>query len=516
MEYKVLITTSGLGSRLGHLTEFTNKSLVRVSNKPAIAHIVESYPIDTDFVITLGHFGSHVRQFLKLVYPERHFTFVEVDKYSGKDSSLGYSIFKCRSELECPFIFHASDTIIDNYKLIEPTVFNYVLGSYKDDNYSEYRNLKTSEDVLKNLISIEEKGAVGFYPSYMGVCGIKDYLLFFEELEKLIKNKVSDISDAHVINNMLDNVPFLFYEVERNSWHDVGNIYELNKFRKTFKTDAEILDKRDESIFLYDDKVVKFFSNSKTVKDRVDRAKYLKNIVPEILGSSENFYKYKKVGGELFSKSVNAVKFKKFLEWSKKNLWTDENKDINFNNDCYNFYVNKTLNRVKLYLSEYKDQNKVNGVILPEIKNFINSLNFDWLCDGIPSRIHGDLILDNIIEKKTGDFCLIDWRQDFSGRLSVGDLYYDLAKLNHSLTVNHSIINKNLFSCDPDNCYILTSSILNECKDILHSFIVDNNYSLKKVEVLTSLIWINMSPLHSHPFNNFLFNFGKYNLYLKY
>ena len=88
-EYKVLITTSGLGSRLGELTDYTNKCLVRVTDKPAISHIVESYPTNTSFVITLGHFGSHVKQFLQLAYPERNFTFIEIDKYKGEGSSLG-------------------------------------------------------------------------------------------------------------------------------------------------------------------------------------------------------------------------------------------------------------------------------------------------------------------------------------------------------------------------------------------------------------------------------------------
>jgi aminoglycoside phosphotransferase (APT) family kinase protein len=134
------------------------------------------------------------------------------------------------------------------------------------------------------------------------------------------------------------------------------------------------------------------------------------------------------------------------------------------------------------------------------------------LCDGLPSQFHGDFILDNIIETD-GGFCLIDWRQDFAGDLEVGDVYYDLAKLNHNLTVNHDIIGKNLFNPSSDNCYILTNSTLNECKELLHSFIKENLYDLKKVNILTSLIWINMAPLHEHPFNNFLFNFGKYNLY---
>jgi len=91
-EYKVLITTSGLGSRLGNLTDYTNKCLIRVADKPAISYIIESYPTNIEFVITLGHFGSHVKQFLELAYPNHKFTFVEVDKYKGEGSSLGYSI----------------------------------------------------------------------------------------------------------------------------------------------------------------------------------------------------------------------------------------------------------------------------------------------------------------------------------------------------------------------------------------------------------------------------------------
>ena len=43
-EYKVLLTTSGLGSRLGNLTKFTNKSLVRIGDKPTISHKINDLP----------------------------------------------------------------------------------------------------------------------------------------------------------------------------------------------------------------------------------------------------------------------------------------------------------------------------------------------------------------------------------------------------------------------------------------------------------------------------------------
>ena len=111
-DYKVLITTSGIGSRLGKLTDFTNKSLVRIGDKPAISHIIEYYPEDTSFVITLGHFGFYVKEFLELAYPNKDFTFIKVDNFEGQGSSLGHSILQAKSELQCPFIFHASDTIL--------------------------------------------------------------------------------------------------------------------------------------------------------------------------------------------------------------------------------------------------------------------------------------------------------------------------------------------------------------------------------------------------------------------
>ena len=81
--YKVLITTSGTGSRLGEITQYTNKSLVKVGKKPAISYIIEQYPKNTEFIITVGYFGNQVRDFLKLVYPDRIFRFVDVDKYEG-------------------------------------------------------------------------------------------------------------------------------------------------------------------------------------------------------------------------------------------------------------------------------------------------------------------------------------------------------------------------------------------------------------------------------------------------
>lgn len=505
-EYKVLITTSGLGSRLGSLTDYTNKSLVRVADKPAISYIIESYPTDVEFVITLGHFGSHIKQFLQLAYPDHKFTFVEVDKYKGEGSSLGYSILQCKHVINSPFIFHASDTIVKDLTIPTPNS-NWVMGSYKEDS-SQYRTVNIRDG---QLVRINEKGEIGFDYSYIGIALIKDFELFFYNLEKLVYNGHIDTSDVHVINNMLSEVEFNYKHINFGDWFDIGNTSELIKTRKAFKSSIEVLDKKDESIFFFENFVIKFFADSIINNNRVIRANNLKGLVPEIIGSTENFYKYEKVEGQLFAKSVREHKFLSFLKWVKHNLWINKNKS-NFKDSCYDFYINKTKKRLSQYLKDNPESDQINGEKIPDVHDLLDVINQEWLSDGIPSQFHGDFILDNIIETSDG-FCLIDWRQDFAGDLEVGDIYYDLAKLNHNLTVNHDLVNKNLFNPSSDNCYILTNSTLNRCKETLHLFIKENGYDLKKVEILTAIIWINMAPLHEYPFNNFLFNFGKYNLY---
>jgi choline kinase len=505
-EYKVLITTSGTGSRLGDLTKYTNKSLVRVGDKPTLSYIIELYPKSTNFVVTLGHFGDHVRQFLELAYPDINFTFVIIDNYEGYGSSLGYSILQTKKYLQCSFIYHASDTIIKNPSTIPPLEYNWVSYSKKED-FSPYATLRISGDYLEEIL---DKGDLNSNLCYIGHSGIKDYKLFWEKLEGLYDPTRKDLSDTHVINEMLKTTAFETNEVV--DWLDTGNVSGLQKTRGELVSSISVLDKKDESIYFFDDFVIKFFSDAVVAKNRVHRAHNLKGRVPSIIDSCDNFYKYKKAEGSLLANVITASKFSNLLSWSKKELW--KKREVkNFSITCRDFYIEKTIKRINEYLKEKEDlEENINGEQIPPVFDIFNKIDFQWLCNGEPCEFHGDFILDNIIETRDS-FKLIDWRQDFGGGLEVGDLYYDLAKLNHNLTVNHDIVSKGLYQYTNGDCYILINSKLNECRNILHKFIVDNGYDLFKVEVLTSLIWLNMSPLHEYPFSDFLFTFGKYYLY---
>ena len=112
-----------------------------------------------------------------------------------------------------------------------------------------------------------------------------------------------------------------------------------------------------------------------------------------------------------------------------------------------------------------------------------------------------DVLSDNIIVNDR-DFKLIDWRQSFGQSVQFGDIYYDISKLNHSLFINHEIVNKNLFVIEEHKkkveCGILRKDVHTLMEKNLDSFVLAQNLSLLKVKALTAIIWINMSPLHHH------------------
>ena len=119
--------------------------------------------------------------------------------------------------------------------------------------------------------------------------------------------------------------------------------------------------------------------------------------------------------------------------------------------------------------------------------------------------------------KETGSFCLLDWRQDFGGNINFGDKYYDLAKLLHGLIVSHQLVNKNFFFLSKSDEIIsldfYRKNILVDNENQLMEYLTKNNLDQTKVKILTGLIFINIAPLHHHPYSQFLFYLGKYYLY---
>tara|TARA_R110000796_G_scaffold146299_2_gene263015 strand:+ start:8412 stop:9992 length:1581 start_codon:yes stop_codon:yes gene_type:complete len=517
MQYKVLLTTSGVGSRLGDLTKFTNKSLVTIGNKPAIAHIVEQYPQQVEFVVTLGYFGSHIRQFLEIAYPNRNFTFVEVENYDGVGSSLGRSQLCARDHLRCPFIYNACDTIVSGS--IPPVDHNWV-GAKIGFGSSQYDSITVDAD--KNITSLHRKGYMDSTHIHIGLVGINDFDFYWKTMEKLYDAEPHkhSLSDVCAIEQML-STGTSFKIVEFGEWCDIGNVVSLKKARERYKDKLNVLEKIEESISLVNGRIIKFFHNKEIITKRVKRSGLLGDLTPNIIDFKENFYAYDFVEGEVASLAITPKRMKDLIQWAEANLWKKRAYEGDFSKHCRYFYDTKTRSRIEAF---FKNHNKdgegfINGIKTPPVSQLLDKVPWEYLCDASPHQFHGDFILDNIVIDKNSNFKLLDWRDQFgNGSMESGDVYYDLAKMNHNLTVNHDIVCRELFytsiSKEKVFCDILRKDNLVKCNKIFFEEIEKYGYDVNKVEMLTGIVWLNMSPLHHRPFDEFLFYYGKLKLFL--
>ena len=151
---------------------------------------------------------------------------------------------------------------------------------------------------------------------------------------------------------------------------------------------------------------------------------------------------------------------------------------------------------------------------MPAVKDLLKLVPWHQLREGIPSAWHGDLQFDNVIvpEGLSQPFVLIDWRHSFAGLLEVGDRYYDFAKLLGGMIVPYYLIKRNLFSWQQRGEKVTfdlhQTYALNEARSEFMSYLNDHGYDVRRVRLLTALIFLNMAPLHTAPLRHLLRSLG--------
>lgn len=536
---KVFITTSGIGSRLGQYTEFMNKSMLKVGKKPVIAHIIDQYPSNFEFVITLGYKGDHIKQFLTIAYPNHKFTFVNVDKYQGEGTSQVYSQLQAKEYLQEPFIYNDCDTIVENLaKQVDIENFNYdfligynkISGLYDGFDYDE-----TSKDNVNSykITKIYQKGAsMATMASYIGISGIYDWKTWWNCCERAVKEV-----DYHILNDTYVYINYKehFSNIKTfivDNWYDTGSVSGLITARKHFSSNKNdqlnVLDKYDQSIFIVNNKVIKFFANDDMVKKIMTHTNVISKFMPKILDVTKNFFSYAFVPGNTSITNIDRVRFGDILEYYKENgLWDDKTSKYNFKKEQYDFWITRTKNRVNKFKKMFnieEDKNIfINGVKIPK------EFTVDYILDKIQeckewkeanwTSWHGDFTLENILIDNNNNYSLIDCRQGYGNELYCGDKIYDYVKMNMNLLFNFSSIYNNLYNIiiDEDNNKIHVDILVNSestyCKEVLKRFVEADDISYDYIEMLTGIIFLDLCPLFEPKLCKFLFYFGKYVLY---
>lgn len=530
---KVFITTSGTGSRLLDLTNFTNKSMIKIGKKPVISYIIDEYPEDTEFVISLGYYGDHVKQFLELAYPDKSFTFVWVDKYEGEGSSQVYSQLKAEEHLQEPFIYHDCDTIIENLQEQIPMNFNYNFLVGYETNAELYDafdyDVKTMDIIRTHMKPDSLDGMLAF----VGICGVYDYKTFWKYLHEAYQNEKTpyDFLVYHKYKMFQNNLK----AIKVSNWTDTGNIAGVKNARKMCKDKFNILDKNDQAIFVIKDKVIKFFAKDGVIDDLLEHYEDIKKFCQPITEKTKNFICYDFLEAENAIDRMNPRRFTKLMTTLEEcGFWANAQEyvcsDEEFEKCKRKFYIDKNIERVNQYKEFYKvEENKdiwVNDVLIPaewtaeRMIRMITELP-EWKRI-VPTSWHGDFVLDNILYNKKDDkYILLDWRPNFIDIKKYGDRYYDFGKMLHNIGFNFSSCCNELYDIiedDDQNIYlsILGNTNVYQCREELFYFIevYYREVRFEFIELISGLCWISMSPLYFlNPIAKWLFYMGKLTIY---
>lgn len=491
------IVSSGKGTRMHHLTENINKALLPIAGKAVISHIIEKIPIDYDIIITTGYKSESLIEYVDACYPNRNITYVNVPDYDALHSGPGASLLKCKELLQRPFYFSTVDCLIteelpfldSDWIGISPTSIPDIYSTVKIEN--------------QKVIDFKNKSKDGYDYAFIGLSSIYNYKKFWETLEMNINDSGEMVRVYMSLNNYS-------YKTKILDWHDTGTIDSYINAKKIIEKDFHSLEKTDEYFYEVDGKIIKMFNDQKICDNRVKRSDILKDYIPKLTYKGKNVYAYEKFKGNTLYEINDVSIFMNFLDWIK-GFWKLEN--INIKEDAKLFYQVKTMKRIKDFLNKYQGiellEHVINNRHTKSLNYYLQCINWEWLInDTIASKtFHGDLQFDNIIYSD-GDFKLIDWRQSFGNSIEYGDIYYDLAKLYGGLIISYYDIKKKNYSFITGEDIKLTykpSPQLEQFRNLYRTWIVDNGFDLKKVELLTTIIYLNMMPLHEQPFNMFLF-----------
>jgi NDP-sugar pyrophosphorylase family protein/mannose-6-phosphate isomerase-like protein (cupin superfamily) len=498
----VLILAAGLGSRLKKNTKSKNKALVPINNKAIISHIIEKFPHSYDIVIAVGYKKQSLIEYCNIAHSDRNINFIQVDKWEDSNVGPGYTALKCKEHLQRPFYIITADCLVDgdipkldgNWLAVHPTAYP-----------EKYSTIKVDEN--SNIIELVNKSENGFDNAFIGLAAIWDYSIFWKQL-------ALNTNNSELVSAWYSPKSYPSLKSKSVKWFDTGNLDDIEKAKEHFKDKPLSLHKEiDEITYKIANKFLKFNSDANIIKNRTLRANAMGNLIPTEFYGTTNFISYNwEEGITLYEyNSINIYnKFLSFLDNVIKNSKTWTNPDL-----IKPFYVDKTRSRIDLFITKYgnsyfDNEFEINGKVYPSLKSILEKIDFNFESNLFYNSFHGDLQFDNIIYNSILEkFTYIDWRESFAGNTEGGDLYYDLSKLYGGCILAYNILKDEESITFTEGVSTIkyshnTSHQLTEFIKIYENWLINNNYDLNKVKLITGLIYLNMSPLHTNKFNKML------------
>lgn len=435
-----------------------------------------------------------------------------------------------------PLIINFGDTIVlDNILKSKADSFYFAKDDFSDKwTFFNIRNGKLEE-------IIDKKTAADDYfdkklKLFVGVFYLSDSICFKKCLEKAFEENNEDVSAFYRALKLYSKIHTL-NAVETSNWFDIGHIdnYFNSKLEVKAREFNHIdIDKNRGILTKYSDDKDKFIGEIKWYLKLPNDIEYVR---PRIFDYSLNYdkpfvsmeyYAYHTVH-ELFINGDLNIKQWKMIFQRIRFIYSDMKrykveKDDNIRSALEEMYYFKTVQRFEKLRKDdrfsafFRKSLIVNGKkyksldsILAILENVIPDMLYDVTTFNI---IHGDLCFANMMIDNNFSFIkVIDPRGKFGSFDIYGDPRYELAKLFHSVDGKYDYIIKDLFELHYKDNNIQFTILDKDRKFDLYQvftevFKEEIGINQKNIELIESLLFLSMIPLHNESFKHQLVMLG--------
>lgn len=317
---------------------------------------------------------------------------------------------------------------------------------------------------------------------------------------------LTDIILQEVSTPEVDDVIRIDDDTHRNNGCIVSeHVVAVQQIRLTTpKTTNEVTYKLGNRVF-------KFSSNSQISANRLRSGLRLGDFAPRNLIHEDLFLIYDWEEGKNLYEIDSFEIYIKFLNVLQKRtkeakIWSDDPL-------IRTFYEQKVIVRKEKILERYGEKfvnSKciINNQLFESVSFYLDQINSEMFQNhSLYSNFHGDLHFTNIIYNDKADrFVGVDWADSFVGCLYGGDIYYDLSKFYAGCLFPFIYFHHpNQVLCARDGntinySYDRSISLMKMTKRY-EKWIMENDFDLIKIKLITGLIFVCISPLHDDIFS---------------
>lgn len=447
---------------------------------------------------------------------------------------LGYTIFYALKDVHEPVIINFADTIVMDNILEEKGDAFFCQEEYMSEMWTYFDE---ENGVIKNIfdkmiVSDEIKKKI-----FVGVFKIMDSDYFCECLKNILfDEKYKGNSFYTALQFYSQRYPMR--AVVTQNWFDIGHedkYYNSKIAVRAREFNHITIDKNRGILRKTSDDKDKFIGEIKWYLKLPSDIEYVRPRIFSYSTGYENpyvsmeYYAYHTVHELFLYGDLNLQQWKDVFERIRfvcDDFKRYTVKDSNIISSLEEMYLNKTLQRFNKmkkdtrFVEFFEKSICVNGVefqslnqIIDTLKRIIPKMLYDIDTFNI---IHGDLCFANIMIDNNFSFIkVIDPRGKFGKYDIYGDFRYELAKLFHSIDGKYDFIIKDLFEVQYD---LDSAELIYSIQDRVRAFDLYEVFTeifkreigenLKKIELIESLLFLSMIPLHGESLEHQLVMLG--------